>query len=153
MNRSLAAFITPLMALASVSGAQGPSLALPVPIRDNSFLVEEAYNQPWGVVQHVSTFQRVRNAIGWGATFTQEWPAPSERHQLSYTVPIQRSPTLTGLHTGIGDVMLNYRYQIPFRSPSPVAIGSAGIDAASAIPTGPSVAASPRVSLIIPTGR
>src|SRR5687767_6157297 len=135
MTRPVVASAIALVALASIAQAQAPTVAAPSPIRDNSFLIEEAYNQPWGVVQHVSTFQRVRGAFGWGATFTQEWPAPSERHQLSYTVPIQRSPTLTGLHTGIGDVMLNYRYQIPFRSPSPVAIGSAGIDAASAIPT------------------
>ncbi len=59
-----------------------------IPIRDNSFLIEEAYNQEWGVVQHVGTFRRVRGSAGWGATFTQEWPAPGERHQVSYTVPM-----------------------------------------------------------------
>ena len=116
------------------AGAQSPPApAGPVPIRDNSFLIEEAYNQEWGVVQHVSTFQRVRGAVGWGATFTQEWPAPSERHQLSYTVPIQRSMTVAGEHTGIGDIALNYRYQVPLAA-------------------GSSVAASPRLSVLIPTG-
>ena len=151
MRGSTIACIVAAVALTSTGRAQAPVRA--VPIRDNSFLVEEAYNQPWGVVQHVSTFQRVRKAIGWSATFTQEWPAPSERHQLSYTVPIHRSPTLTGQHTGIGDVMLNYRYQVPFGSPSPVATGAGGMDAASGIAAEPAVAASPRVRLIIPTGR
>lgn len=115
--------------------AQTPAAGAPVPIQDNSFLIEEAYNQGWGVVQHISTFQRVRGAFGWGATFTQEWPAPSQRHQLSYTVPIQRAMTAGGGdRTGIGDVALNYRYQVPMAQ-------------------GSSVAASPRLSVVVPTGR
>ena len=118
---------------AALAHAQSPAAA-PPPIMDNSFLIEEAYNQPWGVVQHISTFHRVRRAFGWGATFTQEWPAPSQRHQLSYTVPIQRSMTAGGDRTGVGDVALNYRYQVPMAEESPVA-------------------ASPRLSLIVPTGR
>lgn len=28
------------------------------PIQDNSFLIEEAYNQEFGVVQHINTFTR-----------------------------------------------------------------------------------------------
>jgi hypothetical protein len=151
MRRSTATGVLALLALTTTASAQAP-VASPVPIRDNSFLVEEAYNQPWGVVQHVSTFQRVRGAIGWGATFTQEWPAPSERHQLSYTIPVQRSPTPTGQHTGLGDILLNYRYQVPFGSPSPAATAG-GIDATAGIAAGPSIAASPRLSVIIPTGR
>src|SRR5688500_14815818 len=114
MNQAFVASVLASVALASMARGQAPVAAAPMPIRDNSFLIEEAYNQPWGVVQHVSTFQRVRGAFGWGATFTQEWPAPSERHQLSYTIPIQRSMTLTGEHTGMGDIVLNYRYQVPF---------------------------------------
>ena len=96
--------------------AQAP---VPIPIRDNSFLIEEAYNQEWGVVQHVGTYQRVRGVGGWGATFTQEWPVPSERHQLSYTIPLSRS---AGGRVVIGWVALNYRYQVSMQDGSPFAL-------------------------------
>jgi hypothetical protein len=56
-------------------------------IQDNSFLVEEAYNQEFGVVQHIQTLQRVWDSNDWVYTFTQEWPVDaSPRHQLSYTL-------------------------------------------------------------------
>ena len=38
------------------------------PIQDNSFLVEEAYNQERGVVQHISTFSRMWNSKDWSYT-------------------------------------------------------------------------------------
>jgi len=135
MKRTLIPIVSTvaLVVSAVTAPAQTPAAAGPLPIQDNSFLIEEAYNQEWGVVQHVSTFQRVRGAFGWGATFTQEWPAPSQRHQLSYTVPIQRSMTAGGARTGVGDVALNYRYQVPMAK-------------------GSSAAVSPRLSVVIPTG-
>ena len=113
--------------------AQAPGAETPPPIRDNSFLIEEAYNQEWGVVQHVGTFQRVRGSSGWGATFTQEWPAPSERHQLSFTVPLMRSGTDGAMKTGLGDILLNYRYQMPTRAGAPMALA-------------------PRLSIALPVG-
>src|ERR1700751_5429940 len=62
-------------------------------IQDNSFLVEEAYNQNFGVVQHISSFTRFWDSKDWVYTFTQEWPVPGDvRHQLSYT--------LMALHAG-----------------------------------------------------
>jgi hypothetical protein len=97
-------------------------------IADNSFLVEEAYNQDPGVVQHISTFERLTGSNEWAYSFTQEWPAPNLRHQLSYTLLLQES----GGHRGIGDVALHYRYQI----------GSSETR----------VAVAPRVSLLLPTG-
>src|SRR5437762_13875886 len=61
-------------------------------IQDNSFLVEEAYNQNFGVVQHISSFTRFWNSKDWVYTFTQEWPVPGgERHQLSYTLAFQHA--------------------------------------------------------------
>jgi hypothetical protein len=98
------------------------------PIQDNSFLIEEAYNQEAGVVQHINTFMWQRHG-DWLYTFTQEWPAGSQQHQLSYTLPVQR---MAGQH-GIGDVALNYRYQL-------VGDGDAR------------VAVAPRFSLLLPTG-
>jgi hypothetical protein len=75
-------------------------------IADNSFLVEEAYNQEPGVIQHISAFTRF-GAGDWAYTFTEEWPAPSRKHQLSITLPVQAA----GDHSGFGDAGLNYRYQ------------------------------------------
>lgn len=101
----------------------------PPRIEDNSFLIEEAYNQETGVVQHIQTFQYLRDGT-WAYTFTQEWPVPNQKHQLSYTIPLFRPDASNG-HDGLGDVMINYRYQ---------ALAS------------DRVAFSPRLSLILPTG-
>src|SRR4029077_13711588 len=57
----------------------------PHAIQDNSFLVEEAYNQEEGIVQHINLFQRNVRTGEWIGTFTQEYPFPGIRHQLSYT--------------------------------------------------------------------
>jgi hypothetical protein len=73
------------------------------PISDNSFFIEEAYNQDPGVVQHIGTFERMRDG-DWESAFTQEWPLFSQQHQLSYSVPFGES--------GLGDVALTYRYQM-----------------------------------------
>ncbi len=91
----------------AVSGGQANE---PTPISDNSFLIEEAYNQEAGVIQHISTFQRDRNG-DFGFTFTQEIPIPSQRHQFSYTLPAFRAGDPDG-GRGLGDVLLNYRFQI-----------------------------------------
>jgi len=72
-------------------------------IQDNSFLIEEAYNQEDGVVQHIFTFSKPTRGNEWISTFTQEWPAGGLTNQLSYTIPYGLS--------GFGDVLLNYRYQ------------------------------------------
>ena len=103
-------------------------------IQDNSFLVEEAYNQNFGVVQHISSFTRFFDSKDWVYTFTQEWPVPGdERHQLSYTLAFQHAGAFPGSGTGIGDVLLNYRYQL---------VGNGDTN----------VAFSPRATLIFPTG-
>ena len=113
--------IAPLAAM----GAEGP-------IQDNSFLVEEAYNQEDGVVQHINTYQRFRQSRDWIYTFTQEWPLGGLKHQFSYTVPAAHISEF-GSGSGAGDVSLNYRYQL-------VGDGEAKL------------AISPRFSLIAPTG-
>ena len=106
VRRALAATLlltAPPLLGAQESAAAGASKEAPK-ISDNSFLVEEAYNQDPRVVQHIGTFRRAHDG-SWVATFTQEWPAPSQKHQLSYTVP------LVSGGAGVGDVALNYRYQ------------------------------------------
>jgi len=74
------------------------------PIKDNSFLIEEAYNQEWGVVQHISAFSRVEGGGEWVYTFTQEWPVPNERHQLGFTLPVLGLGSGPKSNTGLGDV-------------------------------------------------
>lgn len=116
----------------AVAGAQPtPPQELPPPIQDNSFLIEEAYNQPAGVVQHISTFSLDRDGKSWAYGFTQEWPLFSQRHQLSYTLPVVRDGATSG--RGVGDVALNYRYQMPTQWEK-------------------SLAVAPRVSVLLPTG-
>jgi hypothetical protein len=110
----------------SVAVAQ--STTSPAPIKDNSFLIEEAYNQEAGVVQHISTFARPSSGGGWAFSFTQEWPVKGMKHQFSYTVPI-----INALETGLGDVAINYRYQL------------VGLE-------GGKVAVAPRLSAIVPSG-
>ncbi len=119
------------------AGAQAQSPASdegkgPPSIQDNSFLMEEAYNQEEGVVQHINSFQRFRGGE-WGASFTQEWPVPRQAHQLSYTIPYARVEGGAGARTGLGDVALNYRYQLVGNSEAKIAVA-------------------PRVSLYFPTG-
>lgn len=74
-------------------------------ILDNSFLVEEAFNQERGVVQNIFGF--ARTGSDWDAAFTQEWPLARQRHQVSYTVPFA---SLAG-QRGVGDIQIHYRYQ------------------------------------------
>lgn len=99
----------------------------PFAIVDNSFLVEEAFNQEPKIFQNI--FGWTRQQGDWQFTFTQEWPAPGQRHQLSYTIPFS---SIDGVH-GAGDVLLNYRLQVLEEGPGRPAF-------------------SPRVSLILPTG-
>ncbi len=122
-----------LLVVAGTLSAQEPKPreADPTPIMDNSFLIEEAYNQPAGVVQHISTFSLDRKAKSWGYTFTQEWPLFTERHQVSYSVPVQRNGP--GSDAGLGDVALNYRFQLP-------------------VGRFENLAVAPRASLLLPTG-
>jgi hypothetical protein len=105
MNSLGVALIAGLLCASPIVAQEIPKS--PPRIEDNSFLIEEAYNQDAGVVQHIGTFRRSSDA-SWLATFTQEWPAPSQRHQLSYTVPIMWAH---GDGVGAGDLALNYRYQ------------------------------------------
>ncbi|MCU1232179.1 MAG: hypothetical protein JWP63_146 [Candidatus Solibacter sp.] len=82
-------------------------------IQDNSFLIEEAYNQEHGVVQHISTFTRLWNSKDWSYSFTQEWPLPGNwRHQFSYTLVGMHAGGYSGTGVGLGDAAFHYRYQL-----------------------------------------
>lgn len=104
-------------------------------IADNSFLIEEAYNQEAGVVQHIfaALYGNDSQRRGWSFNFTQEWPVFSQSHQFSYTIPSTSIRKGGERQDGIGDVLLNYRYQ--------------------ALEEGPVIPAfAPRFSLILPSG-
>ncbi|MBN2577554.1 MAG: hypothetical protein JXB10_01000 [Pirellulales bacterium] len=114
-----------------------------VSILDNSFFIEEAYNQEPGVIQHIFNLmpawehgvnaQRDVNFL-----FTQEWPIFSQRHQFSYSIPLQRydqePPGGSQQAGGLGDIFLNYRYQLLNDL------------------NGDYIACAPRASLILPSG-
>lgn len=76
-------------------------------IEDNSFFIEEAFNQEERVVQHISSASYFKSPErSFLYTFTQEWPISSQKHQLSYSVPYEF------IGGGIGDILLNYRLQV-----------------------------------------
>jgi len=131
MNRRMVCILTFAGGLApcctDLVGAQptGPAAAQSEPqtrpvdgIRDNSFFIEEAYNQPPGVVQHIFTGRFGADHRGEPSTrslelsFTQEWPVFGQSHQLSYTVPYSFIDPDGEHESGLGDVLLNYRYQL-----------------------------------------
>jgi hypothetical protein len=78
-------------------------------IQDNSFFVEEAYNQEPGIVQHIinvpAFFMHGNKEVSF--SFTQEWPIFSQTHQFSYTIPY----TFTESENGLEEIRLNYRLQ------------------------------------------
>lgn len=96
-------------------------------IVDNSFLVEEAFNQDPGVVQNIAGFLRLDG--GWQFSFTQEWPIGGVRNQFSYSLPALDADGFTGM----GDVLLNYRFQVTEED-------------------GGRPAFAPRATIILPTG-
>ena len=103
------------------------------PIQDNSFLIEEAYNQETGVVQEISFFTWSPQTHSWLYSFTNEWPVTGQKHQFSYTIVGSHNSDFAGSAAGLGDTALNYRYQL---------IGSGDTR----------LAVSPRFSVLLPTG-
>lgn len=104
----------------------------PKGIQDNSFLIEESYNQEPGVVQEINFLSRSTNH-SWLYTFTNEWPVNGIKHQFSYTLSGVHNSDFPGSGAGLGDVALNYRYQLAGSGDTRFAL-------------------SPRLSLLLPTG-
>ncbi len=101
MGRGL--FVICIFCLTSLLRAQEP-------IADNSFLIEEAYNQEPGVVQHISNLVYSRPHKDMEFSFTQEWPLFTVKHQVSYSIPyawLNKNNV-----NGLGDIFINYRYQL-----------------------------------------
>jgi hypothetical protein len=115
--------------VAGQEASAGPP-AEPPGIQDNSFLIEEAYNQDPGVVQHISSFVRSFDGDSWVYSFTQEWPLRGVAHQLSYTLLVAEAGAD---NRGLGDLAVNYRYQLLGNSEA-------------------KLACAPRLSMLFPTG-
>jgi hypothetical protein len=116
-------------------------------MKDNSFLIEEAYNQEKGVAQHIFTWFPQWNHSSDGDltefafNYVIELPVGGEKHQFSFTPLVfeQFSDDPDGgpevEEGGWGDTFINYRYQLAFDDPCSI-----------------TPAISPRFSLILPTG-
>lgn len=131
-------FFSSFLLVASPSPAQniesaGQAERSSAPIQDNSFLIEEAYNQEDGVIQHISTFEKLTNSRDWVYTQTDEWPLRTYKHQLSVTLAATHAGSFQGSGAGWGDTAFNYRYQL---------VGSGE----------KKVAVAPRLTLLFPTG-
>ena len=118
-----------VIAVVVLCGFASPLASQTPRIEDNSFLVEEAYNQERGVVQHITTWQRSLRSEAWDFSFTQEWPFLTQSHQLSYTLLL--GSTRAG--TEFGGIGLNYRYQL--------------------LPAAARVTIAPRISALLPARR
>jgi hypothetical protein len=114
------------------SPAAGVATKPEPPIQDNSFLVEEAYNQEDGVIQHIS-FVQFLSTGDMVYTQTDEWPLRNLKHQLSVTASLNESGNYQQYGPGWGDTAINYRYQLVGSGETRLAI-------------------SPRLSLLLPTG-
>jgi hypothetical protein len=128
-------FLTNAQTDAGEPRAGAAQLAAPAttPIQDDSFLIEEGYNQEDGVVQHISYFQFQPQSGDWVYTQTDEWPLRSLKHQLSVTLSATQNGSMPGTGGGWGDAAVNYRYQL---------VGSGETK----------VAVAPRISLLVPSG-
>lgn len=121
-----------VLVLATTASAQSRDARRPFEIADNSLLVEEAFNQEVGVFQNILLFQRPHGRE-WSLEFTQEWPLFSQRHQLSFTVPLEaeKPPAAENYDVTRGTIGLTYRYQLTLEE-------------------GAGVAISPRVTVLVP---
>jgi len=107
-------------------------------IEDNSMLIEEAFNQEAGIIQHISNF--VFNDGNFAYNYTQEIPLADVKHQLSFGVSyakLKKPTNITDLtHSyitnGLGDIFINYRPMLWGKNDWALVI--------------------PRFSLIVPTG-
>jgi hypothetical protein len=97
-------------------------------LQDNSFLVEEAYNQEKGILQHSGLFIRDTEHDDWSLQLRTDVPIGSIMQQVSLVVPIEGNGD-----TEVADVRLDYRYQLTGNRNSVWAVA-------------------PRLSLILPTG-
>jgi hypothetical protein len=130
------AFVCAALAVSSAAHSQNKDPRTAAALQDNSFIIEEAYNQEPGTVQHILSYRK--HGREWDMTFTQEWGFFSQAHQFSFSIPYSRvlTPITRGpsqAETGFSDVNFSYRYQL--------------LNETDVLP-----AIAPRITLIAPTG-
>src|SRR6478609_9368426 len=84
-------------------------------IEDNSMLIEEAFNQESGIIQHISNLIVSKGDIIY--SYTQEIPLADVKHQLSFGMSYnafkssESKQIFAGqyLTNGLGDLYINYR--------------------------------------------
>lgn len=121
-------WLVALLVLSTGTASEAQQPVEPFAITDNSFLVEEAFNQEPRVFQNIATWIRTEHG-GWDFGFTQEWPLFTQRHQLSYTLGAIGKDG----QSSYGPTFIHYRFQALQESASRPAF-------------------SPRFSLVLPTG-
>ncbi len=121
--------------LSAIFALFAPLSASSAPLEDNSFLLEEAYNQEPGVYQFIQVYQFNKTSPAETTetyAFTVEAPLYSQRHQLSFTMPFQTLETTGTRNSGIADTFVHYRYSLLDKK---------------------DFTATPRISVILPTGK
>ena len=81
---------------------------------DHSFLLEEAYNQDRGEVQHTlnAVYSNDFWRRGWSFNFEQEWWLFTEDHQVAFSIPFFHLREEGNKQRGLGDIQIEYRYQL-----------------------------------------
>lgn len=101
-------------------------------LQSNGLLVETAYHQEAGEVQHSVSFAR-SSREGWASVVSQEWPVFSEKHQVSFSLPADVFIKRADGNRGAGDLALEYSYFLIGDNKSKVTV-SPGIG--FSVPTG-----------------
>ncbi|MCM2279554.1 MAG: transporter [Oligoflexia bacterium] len=107
MNFITMTIISMVCAAIAASGAWAEDSG---PIEDNSFLIEEAYNQESGIVQFIQNYVYDGKTEESAYSFTNEIPLGDDTHQFSYVLPVLKSGEEEA-RWGLGDIQLNYRLQ------------------------------------------
>lgn len=95
----------------------------PSHMRDNAFLVEEAFNQGKGEVQHISSWVNLWDRFPGGRNrdftwfYTMELPLGSQLHQFAFTIQMgtlfEKPDNGPAQQSGdLGNSLLTYRYQL-----------------------------------------
>lgn len=108
-------------------------------LEDNSMLIDEAFNQEAGIIQHISNMVVSNKALNY--SYTQEIPLVGHKHQLSFAfsyVWLKKAGHLTKpmgipvLTNGFGDILLSYHPLIAGKHKWALVV--------------------PRITIIVPTG-
>ncbi len=87
---------------------------------DHSFLLEEAYNQDRGEVQHTlnAVYSNDFWRRGWSFNFEQEWWLFTQDHQVAFSIPFSHLREEGDKQRGVGDIEIEYRYQLTEEGPN-----------------------------------